>query len=123
MKSGYGVECEVTTSVSTNYDVPGGVVPLQDVYAYLPTTNYSEAIKLEPVPGAANRWRFPVNPASVIGARVQYVPVNWPDGQAFRIGFTARDAQCPGGAMCATTYAQVMIYGSMYEDDYTAPLY
>ena len=121
IKSGYGVECEVTTYLNTNYDMPNGVIPLQDVYAYLPTTNYTQAIKLEPAPGATNRWRFPINPSSVIGARVQYIPVEWPDGSAFQIGFTARDAQCPGGSMCVTAYAQVQIDGNMYEDDYTAP--
>jgi hypothetical protein len=123
IKSGYGAECEVTASVRTNYDNPNGVIPLQEVYAYLPTDNYSEAILLEPVPGTTNRWRFPVNPASVIGARVAYIPVSWPDGQAFRIGFTGFDAQSPGGAMCATVYAQTMVDGNMYEDDYTAPLF
>jgi len=123
MKSGYGAECEVTATLSTNYDDRNAVIGLQTVYAYLPTSSYTEAIWLEPVPGAANRWRFPVNPTSVTGARVQYVPVSWPDNMAFRIGFTGRDAMSPDGAMCATTYAQVMIRGSMYEDDYTAPLY
>ena len=121
IKSGYGVECEVTTHLNTNYDNPSLIIPLQEVYAYLPTTDYTEAIKLEPSPGASNRWRFPVNPTSVIGARVQYVPVSWPDGSAYRIGFTARDAQSPGGALCVTAYAQTMVDGNMYEDDYTAP--
>jgi hypothetical protein len=123
MKSGYGVECEVTTALRTNYDVPGAVIRLQDVYAYLPTTGYGVAIKLEQAPGSIDRWRFPANPASVIGARVQYVPVDWPDNASFRIGFTGRDGQSPGGSLCATTYAQVMISGNMYEDDYTAPVY
>ena len=123
IKSGYGVECEVVTGISTNYDRPNVVIPLQDVYAYLQADGYSGAIKLEPVPGTSNRWQFPVNPASVSGARVQYVPVSWPDGEAFRVGFTGRDAQSPGGAMCATVGAHAMVRGSMYEDDYTAPLY
>jgi hypothetical protein len=123
MKSGYGVECEVTTEVRTNYDSSGRVFGLQSVYAYLPTSDYGEAVALEPVPGSdGKKWRFPVNPASVKGSRVQYVPVAWPDGTNFRIGFTGRDAQSPGGAMCASVYADVYINGNMYEDDYTAPV-
>ena len=121
MKSGYGAECEVSASLSTNYDHPRDLIALQDVYAYVPTSGNNTAVKLEHVQGYTDRWRFPVNPASVTGARVQYVPVDWPDGKPFQITFTGRDAESPGGAMCATTHAQVMINGSMYEDDYTAP--
>ncbi|MDR1061233.1 MAG: hypothetical protein LBL83_08515, partial [Clostridiales bacterium] len=120
MKSGYGVECEVVASLSTNYDKPSGVAGIQSVHAYLPSSGYSEAIELELAPGSENRWRFPANPASVSGGRVQYVPVEWPDGTAFRIGFTGRGAQCPGGAMAASAYAETRISGSMFEDDVTS---
>jgi hypothetical protein len=120
MKSGYGVECEVAARLSTNYDRAYGVVGIQSVHAYLPSSGYAEAIELEPVPGAEARWRFPVNPASVSGGRVQYVPVEWPDGTEFRIGFTGRGAQCPGGAMAASAYAETRISGSMFEDDATS---
>jgi len=123
IKSGYGLECEVTAGLRTNYDRPSAIIPLQDVYAYLPTDGYATAIQLEPVPGAANRWRFPVNASSVAGARVQYVPLNWPDGSAYLINLTARGAQSPGGAMCASVSARALVSGNMYEDDYTAPLY
>ena len=123
MKSGYGVECEVTASVDTNYDKPEEVTNIQSIYAYAPTSAYGEAIELERVPGTDNRWRFPVNSASIKGSRVLFVPVEWPDHSAFNIGFTGRDALCPGGAMCVSTFAEVMIIGNMYEDDYTAPHY
>ena len=122
MKSGYGVECEVTVDVQTNYDNPEYVTNLQSVYAYLPTDRYRTAISLETIPGTTNKWRFSVNPASLSDNRVQYVPVEWPDKSVFSIGFTGRDAQSPGGAMCASVYADVYIDGNMYEDDRTAPV-
>ncbi|MDR1439709.1 MAG: hypothetical protein LBJ10_06770 [Clostridiales bacterium] len=120
MKSGYGVECEVSARLSTNYDRPADVIGIQSVHAYLPTSGCAEAIELEPVPGSGSRWRFPVNSASVSGARVRYVPVEWPDGTAFRIGFTGRGAQCPGGSMAASEYAETRISGNMFEDDATS---
>ncbi|MCL2163684.1 MAG: hypothetical protein FWH55_04655 [Oscillospiraceae bacterium] len=122
MKSGYGVECEVTTTVRTNYDLPGYVTELQSVYAYSPASGYSEAVALERSPGAGAKWRFPVNPSSVAGSRVLYVPVEWPDGSYFEIRFTGRDAMSPGGAMCASTEAVVFIDGNMYLDDSTNPM-
>ena len=121
MKSGYGVECEVTTSISTDYDRPDEIMGLQSVYAYLPTSGFNEAIELERVPGTDNKWRFPVNQASVKGNRVAYVPVEWPDNSYFTIGFTGRDAYSPGGAMCASVNADVYINGNMYSDDSTNP--
>jgi hypothetical protein len=121
MKSGYGVECEVVTYISTDYDKPEEITGLQSVYAYSPLDGYYEAVELELVHGAGNKWRFPVNPTSVKGLRVMYVPVEWPDDSFFTVGFTGRDAQCPGGAMCATTEASVYIDGNMYQDDYTSP--
>lgn len=123
IKSGYGVECEVTTTFDTNYDRDDATAPIQEVYAYMPAEAGGGAIRLERVPGSVNKWRFPVNTASVAGSRAQYVPVNWPDGKAFKIGFTGRDAQCPDGALCASTTAQATVSGNMYQDDYTAPLY
>jgi hypothetical protein len=121
MKSGYGVECEVATTVRTNYDIPGHVTELQSVYAYSSALGYREAVELERAPGAGSKWRFPVNPASVKGNRVIYVPVEWPDNSYFMVGFTSRDALSPGGAMCASTEAVVYIDGNMYLDDSTNP--
>jgi len=121
MKSGYGVECEVTTTVSTNYDKPGAVTGLQSVYAYSPVSGYTVAVALERVPGTSGKWRFPVNPTSVKRNRVMYVPVEWPDKSNFKIGFTGRDALSPGGALCASTDASVYIDGNMFMDDSTNP--
>ena len=121
MKSGYGVECEVTTRISTNYDIPESVTELQSLYAYSPVMGYTEAVELDRVPGTSDKWRFPVNPASVVGNRVLYVPVEWPDDSYFKIGFTGRDALSPGGAMCASTEASVFISGNMFMDDSTNP--
>ena len=121
MKSGYGIECEVTTNVRSNYDNPSMIEGIQQLHVYLPNSKpaYSDAIELERVPGTANKWRFPVNPASVIGSRNVYVPVNWPDDKYFEISFTGREGQSPGGVLCVTKNASVYIKGNMYEDDHT----
>ena len=133
IKSGYGVECLVTTTLATDYpdtlaagDPDAGVVVgIQNVFAYLPTDGYSKAVQLEHVWTSADSktstWRFPQNAASVIRARRQYIPVEWPDGKPFEIRFMGYDAFCPGGAMSASASASVMVNGNMYEDDYTAP--
>jgi len=123
IKSGYGVECQVSTAQKTNSPIPIDIVPLQDVFAYLPMDNYKEAFKLEPVQGNEGVWQFPVNPLSLTGARVVYVPVNWPDNENFIIKFTGRYASSPDGNLCSSEEAIVTVIGSMYDDDYTAPLY
>jgi hypothetical protein len=117
MKSGYGVECEVTTTIETNYDKPNVVTGIQNMTASPPPNSGRETINMQKI--SDNTWKFPVNPTSVIGSHNVYVPIDWADDTYFEVSFTGTDGKSPGGSLCATTTAKVYIKGNMYEDDRT----
>lgn len=122
MKSGYGFEATVTTSLTTNYDMPSKLTGPQDVYAYFPEHQYKISTSMDSTNSStsfSNTWRFYVNEQSVLGKRAHYVPVWFPDNKYYTVQFIAQYAQSPGGSLCATTTGRIMINGSMYEDDTT----
>lgn len=121
MKSGYGYELIVKTTISTNYD-KNGVYGFQSIYAYVAGDNFTYPIQLTRG-NDINTYTFPLNSESVENAQkrnVQYVPISWPDNSYYDIKIVGRDATSPGGSMCANTSARIYIQGSLYEDDNTS---
>lgn len=119
IKSGYGIELEVNTSLSHNYDKAYKLTGAQRVYAYFPDLDYP--IELEPqnsISSFSNTWILPKNPDSVLKERRHYIPVEWPDGN-YPITIKAFDAASPGGKPCKIIKLNVTVKGDMYEDDNT----
>lgn len=119
IKSGYGIELEVNTSLSHNYDKAYKLTGAQRVYAYFPDLDYP--IELEPqnsISNFSNTWILPKNPDSVLKERRHYIPVEWPDGN-YPITIKAFDAASPGGKPCKIIKLNVTVKGDMYEDDNT----
>jgi|LSQX01.3.fsa_nt_gb hypothetical protein len=122
MKSGYGFEATVTTNLTTNYDIPSKLAGPQDVYAYFPEHQFKIPISMDPAKSStsfSNTWTFYVSEQSVLGRRAHYVPVWFPDNKYYTVQFIAKYAQSPGGSLCSTTTKNILINGSMYEDDAT----
>ena len=112
-KSGYGVTANVPVAASYVSNVTV-------------TASYSftsaKTVSLENVGGT---WQFPVNSASVTGARKIYIPVETPDG-TYTITFNIRALDPQATALTGsnvyltdTKTVTLTIDGSMYEDDFT----
>lgn len=126
MKSGYGFQATVTTTLSTNYDKPETILAPQKVLLFTPETDYGSngVMYFEPQNGVSswsNTWIMPINASSPpdVQNRAWYVPVWFPDGREYRFFMTAYDAYTPAGALCATVHKSIHIQGNMYEDDVT----
>lgn len=123
MKSGYGFQAKVTTSLTTNYDKPELILGPQKVVLFTPETDYgSEVMYFEAQSGTTtwtNTWIMPVNARSHYDNRAWYTPVWFPDNEKYQFFMTAYDAFTPAGPLCATIHKYININGSMYEDDQT----
>lgn len=112
-KSGYGVTANVSVAASYVSDVTVTV-----------SYNFTSAktVSLENVGGT---WQFPVNSASVTGARKVYIPVEAKDGTytiTFNIKALDPQATALTGSnvyLTSTKSVTITIKGSMYEDDFT----
>src|SRR5574344_41311 len=79
MKSGYGFELAVATTITTNYTKDSRHILFpQEVCVFIPEARYQKAVKMVTADGGKT-WTFPVNTASVIGAKKWYVPIWFPD--------------------------------------------
>lgn len=112
-KSGYGITASLPVAASYVSDV-----------TVTASYNFTSAktVSLENVGGT---WQFPVNSASVTGARKVYIPVEAKDG-TYTITFTVRaldpQARALTGSnvyLTSTKSVTITVKGSMYEDDFT----
>lgn len=92
MESGFGVNTNLTTTITTNYDHPEKLVGCQMAWVYAPETGYGQIAQwsgafdsLERIGGTQGaritRWQQKVNPYSEAGSRLHYTPLWFPDGQ------------------------------------------
>lgn len=92
MESGFGVNTNLTTQITTNYDHPEKLVGCQMAWVYAPETGYGQITQWSSVfdflervsgnQGALNtRWQQKINPFSETGSRLHYTPLWYPDGQ------------------------------------------
>lgn len=107
MKSGYGIGCSVTV------DVENGTVT--SIVAR--NTATGKTYTLENVGG---KYVLPVNRESLTGKRVDYLPVNTPDGDyKWDIKITVQSVDDPNEVVTRSVTAKYTIDGVMYEDDFT----
>jgi uncharacterized membrane protein len=112
-KSGYGVTANVSVAASYVSDV-----------TVTASYNFTSA-KTVSLENAGGTWQFPVNSASVAGARKIYIPVETKDG-TYTITFTVKALDPQATALTgsniyltSTKSITLTIKGDMYQDDVT----
>ena len=125
MESGFGVNTNLTTTITTNYDHPEKLVGCQIAWVYAPETGYGQIAQwsgvfdsLESIGGAQGaritRWQQKVNPHSESGSRLHYTPLWFPDGQ-YTLLCQSFYAWTPAGQMYWYDVGSVDILGDMYD--------
>ena len=115
LKSGYGFGLTITPTLTTNCPDSSVIIQLQAVVMRVPESHYETGVLLNK---SGSAWMLPVNPSSVKGSSVWFVPVWFPDVPYIGV-VTAYGAFTPGGELTASVPVSIAINGSMYEDDST----
>lgn len=110
IKSGYGVEAEVTV-ISKPAATQVRVVTTDGQLVYMDKKSTEEVAE-----GIKTVWHLPENSYSPIRARRIYIPVQYPDKQDFVFYFTAI-----AGENEETAIKSIYVDGNMYDDDITVP--
>jgi subtilase family serine protease len=123
IESGFGIEANTMAGIVTNYDHPEKLVGAQDVWLWWPETyygtespylNYREAASSNNPGALTSTWALPVNPFSVKGYSVHYIPLWFPDGP-YTVINAAQYAWSPAGAMYMFSNGTITVAGDMYD--------
>lgn len=125
MKSGYGVNITLKTSVDVSGDSIGygAYTQAQTAYTLFPEFNYGLYDRLlEPTKiDATKSWlEFKANPFSQWESRVHFTPLWFPDGK-YTIYAVAENAWTPAGELKLSSTDYVEIEGNCYDDWHIAP--
>lgn len=115
MKSGYGVNATVMTTVSGN----GEHTDVQNVVTYFPEFDYATYWRLLQLTGD-NKFEFRENKYSTYKVRAHYTPVWYPDGK-YRIHAWVFDCWCPAGMLSLNKTNNLEIEGNVFDDWHIAP--
>jgi hypothetical protein len=121
MKSGYGVNNEVTASFSTN--APGShVTGAQTAVSRFPEFGYGAYWRLLDLitRGYSASLEFKANPYSTYNQRSHFTPVWYPNG-TYTVHTWLLDAWTPDGMLSANLIGSVNIEGSVFDDWHIAP--
>lgn len=120
MKSGYGINEEVTTHVSTNQS--SAVTPAQNAVTYFPEFNYELYWRLlERMGGGYDMTHeFQENRYSTYNRRTHFVPLWFPDGSYVPYTWLA-DCWTPAGMLGMNLSDAITIEGNAWEDWHNAP--
>ena len=121
MKSGYGINQEVSASVSSNQS--SAVTNTQNAVSYFPEFNYDTYWRLlERVQsGSSARFEFQKNNYSTYKNRTHFSPVWMPDG-SYEVNTWVLDSWTPVGMLSANLTDSLTIRGSLWGDWHVAPL-
>ena len=125
MESGFGFSVQCTTTLSTNYDHPEKLVGAQMVWVRYPESAYGQLSTWQSVWDSLNvntgeagdmmiTWQLALNPYSVTGSRLHYVPLWLPDGE-YVAWAQAFYAWSPVGQMFEHKTDKLTIEGDMYD--------
>jgi hypothetical protein len=125
MESGFGLQVQCTTTLTSNYDHPDDLIGPQMVWVLYPESGYGQTSDwqnvrdiLEIESGEAgdwsNAWQYAVNPYSSTASRLHYTPLWFPDG-AYDALAQAFYAWSPVGQLYDYTNSSVTIDGNMYD--------
>ena len=118
MRSGYGIQVELTPSVTygpgvSSYDV----TDMQNAVATFPEFGFETYNRLLEKT-EHNIWRFKKSVYSYYGSRIHYTPLWYPDDMQYTVPVYVLDAWTPGGELTATVSSSLLIYGSCLDDWY-----
>ncbi len=122
MKSGYGINADVSTYVSSS--APNGhLTGAQNVVAYFPEFDYGEYWRLlkRRSSGYSGMFEFEVNLYSTYGRPVHFSPVWYPDG-SYTTYVEVLDAWTPAGMLQINLTDTLTVSGSLYDDWHIRPV-
>jgi hypothetical protein len=125
IESGFGYSVSCSTVLTTNYDHPEKLVGAQMVWMRCPESAYGQLSQWQDVrdslaaktgnPGDTSvTWQFKVNPWSVTGSRLHYIPIWFPDGD-YTAWAQAFYAWSPVGQLFEFKTDSLTINGDMYD--------
>jgi hypothetical protein len=125
IESGFGYSVSCSTVLTTNYDHPEKLVGAQMVWMRCPESAYGQLSQWQDVrdslaaktgnPGDTSvTWQFKVNPWSVTGSRLHYIPIWFPDGD-YTAWAQAFYAWSPVGQLFEFKTDSLTIDGDMYD--------
>lgn len=114
MKSGYGINEQVTTSISGN----GEHTELQNAVAYFPEFYYNSYWRLLEKTGSGLEFRK--NKYSTYNNRTHFSPIWYPDGN-YKVYTWAIDCWTPAGMLSANLTDSVTIKGNVFDDWHISP--
>lgn len=117
MKSGYGINEQVTASISGN----GEYTSLQNAVTYFPEFYYQTYWRLlERMSGSSLEFRK--NKYSTYNNRTHFTPVWYPDG-SYTVYTWAIDCWTPAGMLSVNLTDSLTIKGNVFDDWHIAPTY
>ena len=121
MKSGYGINLNASTSLSSNASSLA-VSGAQNVISYYPEFNYQNYNRvLEKTSGDfSTNFQLKNNKYSTYNSRTHFTPIWFPDG-AYTVYAEVIDAWTPVGMLSANLSDLVNIKGSLYDDWHIGP--
>ncbi len=117
MKSGYGINEEVTASVSGN----GEHTDIQNAVAYFPEFYYRSYWRLLEST-SDNVLEFRKNKYSTYNNRTHFTPVWYPDGN-YKVYTWAMDCWTPAGMLSVNLTDSLTIKGNVFDDWHVSPAY
>lgn len=117
MKSGYGLNIEVSTNVfynSSSSDVTG----VQNVINYFPEFNYNTYCRLsEKISGGTNaKFQLKKNKYSPYNQRVHFTPLWYPDEERYTTYSEVIDLWTPAGMLSVCLDDYINIKGNLFDD-------
>lgn len=117
MKSGYGINEKVTSSVSGN----GEHTDMQNAVTYFPEFGYKTYWRLLES-GSGGSFGFKENKYSTYNNRTHFTPIWYPDG-TYTAYTWALDCWTPAGMLSLNLTDDVSIDGNVYDDWHIGPTY
>ncbi|MDA3731393.1 hypothetical protein PBV87_07880 [Niameybacter massiliensis] len=118
MKSGYGINQKVSSSVSTNQS--SAVSKPQNAVSYFPEFNYKTYWRLLERMGSG-QFEFQKNHYSTYKNHTHFTPIWMPNG-AYEVNTWVIDSWTPVGMLSANLTDSLIIRGSLWDDWHVAPL-
>ena len=121
MKSGYGINETVTSSVSTNQS--SAITYPQNAVSYFPEFRYEIYWRLlERIQGGSSpKFEFKKNKYSTYKNRTHFTPIWMPDG-IYTVNTWVLDSWTPNGMLSMSLTDSLNIKGSLWDDWHIAPL-
>lgn len=121
MKSGYGINLNVTSNLSSNAP-SSSITGAQNAISYYPEFNYKTYNRvLEMITaGYSSSFQLRKNKYSTYNQRVHFTPIWYPDG-IYSVYAEVIDAWTPEGMLSVNLNDYVNIKGSLYDDWHIGP--